>query len=118
MGNRLIRNGRKFIEYNICQHAGNFGEATKVRFGPRDRWVGDDYWRFVREYEPSRKERAFLMMSRLENRGRTDSLPYQVARCVVLTSMGYGDIAQLHFKQWRERHESNDTGVHRESDQS
>jgi hypothetical protein len=111
MGNKLIRKGRKFIEYYVCQHAGNHGEATKVRFGPRDRWVGDDYWRFVREYEPARKERAFLLMSRLENAGRQHSLIYWVARAVVLHEMGFTESAGQHISLWRETHDTNDTGI-------
>ena len=104
MSNRIIRKGRKWIEYNISPHAGNFGEATKVRFGHRDGWVGDDYWHFVREYEPSRKERAFLLMSRLENRQQQDTLRYQVARAVVLQEIGHPAAATHHLLNWQTNH--------------
>jgi hypothetical protein len=104
MGNQLIREGRKYLEYSVYLHAGNLGEATKVRLGSRDRWVGDDYWYFNREYEPSRKDRAFSLMSRFENCGQTDSLRYWVARAVVLHEIGHPSVAKQHINLWREKH--------------
>ena len=52
MSDRLIRRGRIWQLYSVSYNAGHNGFATKVRFGSRDRWVGEDYWQFVREYEP------------------------------------------------------------------
>lgn len=104
MSNRLIRKGRKFLEYAISQHAGNYGEATKVRFGPRDRWVGDHYWHFIREYEPARKERAFLLMSRLEHRGMQDTLRYQVVKAIVTQEIGHPAAAAHHLQNWQNKH--------------
>jgi len=90
VSNRLVRQGKTWHEYKICLNAGNHGEATKVRFGPRDRWVGDDYWYHVKSYEPSRKQRAFLLMSKMENRGQTSLPRYELARKILLKEMGYG----------------------------
>ena len=89
MGNRLIQEGKTWHEYKICLNAGNHGEATKVRFGSRDRWVGDDYWYHVKSYTPSRKERAFLLMSKLENQKRTDSRLYEVVREILYQEIGW-----------------------------
>ena len=102
MSNRTIRRGGMWHEYSVCLHAGNHGEATKVRFSHRDFWVGDHYWYHIRSYKPSRKQRAFLLMSKFENRKRTDSLFYQIARVIVLTEMGFGRVAQLNLKKWKE----------------
>jgi hypothetical protein len=107
MSNRVIRKGRRCLEYDICVDAGCHGFATKVRFGARDRWVGNDYWYFVREYEPSRKERAFLLMSRLERRQKQDTLRYQVVRAIVLQEIGHPGAAYFHLRNWQERHKGN-----------
>jgi hypothetical protein len=90
VSNRLVRQGKTWHEYKICLHAGNHGEATKVRFGPRDRWVGDDYWYHVKSYEPSRKQRAFLLMSKMENRGQTSLPRYELIRKILYKELGYG----------------------------
>ena len=89
MANRLIREGKTWHEYKICLNAGNHGEATKVRFGSRDRWVGDDYWYHVESYTPSRKQRAFLLMSRLENRKQTNLKRYAVLRKILYQDLGW-----------------------------
>ncbi len=89
MSNRLIREGKTWHEYSICIAAGNRGEATKVRFGPRDRWVGDDYWYHVKSYEPSRQQRAYLLMSRLENRDQTNVKRYKVLREILHRELGW-----------------------------
>lgn len=104
MSNRIIRKGRKFLEYDISLHAGNHGHATKIRLGARDRWVGDHYWHFVREYEPSRQARAFLLMSRLENQQKQDTLRYQVVRAVVLQEIGHPGAAYFHLRDWQAKH--------------
>ena len=104
MSNRIIRKGRKFLEYDICIGSGGHGHATKVRFGARDRWVGDDYWYFVREYEPSRQARAFLLMSRLEHHKQTDTLRYQVVRAVVLQEIGHPTAAKHLLQTWQDNH--------------
>lgn len=90
MSNCLVRKGKTWHEYAICLNAGSHGEATKVRFGPRDRWVGDDYWYYVKSYEPSRKQRAFLLMSKMENRGQTSWPRYELIRKIVLKEIGHG----------------------------
>lgn len=95
-----LRRGKLRVVYNVCQHAGNHGEATKVRFSPRDYWVGDDYWRFVEEYKPFRKERAFSLMSRLEYEKKTDLLRYQIARAIVLIEMGHKGAALFNLHNW------------------
>jgi len=107
MSNRLIRKGRKFLEYDICIGAGGHGFATKCRFGSRDRWVGDDYWYFVREYEPSRKARAFLLMSRLEHQHKQDTLRYQVVKAIVTQEIGHPDAATHHLQTWQNKHKGN-----------
>jgi len=89
MSNRLIRKGKTWHEYKVCLNAGNHGEATKVRFGSRDRWVGDDYWYHVKSYKPSRKQRAFLLMSRLENRKQTNLKRYAVLRKILYRDLGW-----------------------------
>lgn len=89
MSNRLIREGKTWHEYKVCLNAGNHGEATKVRFGSRDRWVGDDYWYHVKSYKPSRKQRAFLLMSRLENRKQTNLKRYAVLRKILYRELGW-----------------------------
>lgn len=89
MANTLIRKGKVWHEYKVCYHAGSNGEATKVRFGPRDLWVGDDYWYHVKSYEPSRKQRAFLLMSKLENRKRTNTKMYATLRKILYKELGW-----------------------------
>jgi len=107
MSNRIIREGKTWHEYSICLHAGNHGEATKVRFGPRDRWVGDDYWWHVQSYTPSRKQRAYLLMSKLENRKRTKSLLYETVRKILYQELGW--TKRVTQAMENETNESNDT---------
>ena len=109
MSNRLIREGKTWHEYKVCISAGGHGEATKVRFGPRDGWVGDDYWYHVRSYTPSRKERAYLLMSKLENRKRTKSLLYETVRKILYQELGW--TKRVTQETENETNESNNNGL-------
>ena len=101
MANHIIREGRTWHEYRVYENSGRGGEALKVLFNSEDLWVDDDYWWHVKSYKPSRKSRAYVLMSRLENRKQTNTLRYQIARCAVLSEMGHAEVAKKHLKNWR-----------------
>lgn len=103
MAHALRKIGKKWLTYAVAMNAGNNGEATKVRFSPRDFWVGNDYWSFVREYTPNDKDRGLRAMSRFEYQKRTTCLWYRIAQFHAVQAVASVATAQQNFNLLREQ---------------
>ncbi len=103
MSTILVRKGRnRYYEYSVYRNADPCGEATRVRFGSGDRWVGNDYWKFHGVVTSTPGQRAYALMRYMERRGDQEQrCCYHIARVILLTSMGHGEIARQNFENWK-----------------
>ncbi len=91
MSNTIVRNGKVWHEYKVYADVSNGGEATKIRFGSQDHWVGEDYWYHIKSYKPSRQMRAYRILSLIERRGHMarKSKRYRVVRNILRKELGW-----------------------------
>lgn len=77
---RTIRVGRnKYDVFRVFQNDTN-ETAVRVILGPRDRWVGFDYWRYVETLTLSPLQRGIWLMAKLEQRRDTARWLYRLAQ--------------------------------------
>lgn len=75
-----IKKGKVHKLYRVAFNCFPDEHTTRVRFSPKDKIVGCDYWTFIEDWTPPTSCRLLSIMSHYEHAKRTDHWLYIKAR--------------------------------------
>lgn len=88
MANPMIRRDQNTYDvYKVFYNCNFFGLATQVTLGSRDRWVGNDYWKYLETVQLSAFDQALMTMSELESKNQTDLEEYRQAQKIAVSHL-------------------------------